>query len=64
MYPDNTFSIPLFFLKNPHMKQQEAVNQLGKSLSTIKRLTADLIAKGLIERKNGKRDGFWVVKKS
>jgi len=52
------------FQTNPHIKQQEAADQLGKSLSTIKRLTADLISKGLLERKNGKRDGFWEVKKS
>jgi len=51
-----------FFRKNPHMKQQEAADQLGKSLSTIKRLTAELIAKSLLERKDGKRNGFWEVK--
>ena len=50
--------------KNPHIKQQEVVLQLGKSIATIKRLTASLVAKGLLERKNGKRNGFWEVKKS
>jgi fido (protein-threonine AMPylation protein) len=50
------------FRKNPRMKQKEAAELLGKSLSTIKRLTAKLIAKGLLERKNGKRNGFWKVK--
>ena len=47
------------FSKNPHIKQQEAAAQIGKSIATIKRLTAGLIAKGIIERRNGKRNGFW-----
>ena len=50
------------FQTNPRIKQQEAASLLGKSLSTIKRLTAELIAKGLLERRNGKRNGFWEVK--
>lgn len=50
------------FSKNPHIKQQEVAGQIGKSIATIKRLTAGLVAKGIIERKNGKRNGFWEVK--
>jgi fido (protein-threonine AMPylation protein) len=48
--------------KNPHIKQQEVVLQLGKSIATVKRLTASLVIKGLLERRNGKRNGFWEVK--
>ena len=48
--------------KNPHIKQQEVAEQMGKSIATIKRLTVGLIAKGILERKNGKRNGFWEVK--
>ena len=53
-----------YFHKKPHMKQQEAAEQMGKSIATIKRLTAGLIAKGILERKNGKRNGFWEVKET
>ena len=32
---------------------------IGKSISTVKRLTINLQNKGLLVRKNGKRDGYW-----
>ncbi|MDL2224071.1 Fic family protein [Bacteroidales bacterium OttesenSCG-928-M06] len=48
--------------KNPQIKQQEIVEQIGKSIATVKRLTAGLVEKGIIERKNGKRNGFWEIK--
>ncbi|MDF9831609.1 winged helix-turn-helix transcriptional regulator [Parabacteroides sp. PF5-6] len=48
--------------KNPQIKQQEIVEQIGKSIATVKRLTINLESKGIIERKNGKRNGFWEVK--
>ena len=50
------------FRKNPHIKQQEVAEHIGKSIATIKRLTAGLVAKGILIRKNGKRNGFWEVK--
>ena len=50
------------FRKNPHIKQQEVAEHIGKSIATIKRLTAGLITKGILVRKNGKRNGFWEVK--
>ena len=46
------------FCKNPHVKQQEAAEHSGESIATIKRLTSGLTAKGILERKNGKRNGF------
>ncbi|NDV80904.1 Fic family protein [Bacteroides sp. 51] len=48
--------------KNPQIKQQEIAKQIGKSISTVKRLTVGLVEKGIIERKNGKRNGFWEIK--
>jgi hypothetical protein len=35
----------------------------GKSESTIKRLTVSLTERGIIARKNGRRNGFWEVLK-
>ena len=37
---------------------------IGKSERTVKTITANLVGKGLIERKNGKRNGFWEVKQT
>jgi fido (protein-threonine AMPylation protein) len=48
--------------KNPQIKQQEMAKQIEKSIATVKRLTVGLGKKGIIERKNGKRNGFWEVK--
>ncbi|MDL2251443.1 MarR family transcriptional regulator [Odoribacter sp. OttesenSCG-928-J03] len=48
--------------RNPQIKQQEIAKQIGKSISTVKRLTVGLVEKGIIERKNGKRNGFWEIK--
>lgn len=48
--------------KNPKIKQQEMAERIGKSIATVKRLTVGLVEKGIIERKNGKRNGFWEVK--
>ncbi len=50
--------------KNPQVRQQEMAEQIGKSIATVKRLTVSLVEKGIIERKNGKRNGFWEVKNS
>jgi fido (protein-threonine AMPylation protein) len=48
--------------KNPQIRQQEMAEQIGKSIATVKRLTVGLVTKGIIERKNGRRNGFWEVK--
>ncbi|MGN1233490.1 MAG: Fic family protein [Candidatus Cryptobacteroides sp.] len=52
----------LKFLKmNPEAKQEEIAKSIGKSLSTVKRLTPSLVQRGLLSRENGKRNGRWVV---
>ncbi len=45
--------------ENPHITQEALKTTIGKSISTVKRLTVSLQKKGLLVRKNGKRDGFW-----
>ena len=47
---------------NPEAKQEDIAKHIGKSLSTVKRLTPSLIERGLLQRENGKRNGKWVVK--
>jgi DNA-binding IclR family transcriptional regulator len=47
--------------KNPQIKQQEMAEQIGKSIATVKRLTVGLVKKGIIERKNSNRNGFWEI---
>ena len=46
----------------PTATQKVIANHIGKSERTIKTITANLVEKGFIERKNGKRNGFWDVK--
>jgi len=54
----------LAFLKsNPKATQIDIAKQIGKSAITAKRITIVLQEKGLLVRKNGKRDGYWEVLK-
>ena len=48
---------------NPQITQESLKNAIHKSIATVKRLTISLQEKNLLERKNGKRDGYWEVKK-
>ena len=53
----------LQFLKDhPKATQKDLAAHIGKSERTIKSLTVSLTGRGLLERKNGKRSGSWVVK--
>ena len=47
--------------ENPYITQEALKMTIGKSISTVKRLTINLQKKGLLVRKNGKRDGYWEV---
>lgn len=46
---------------NPHITQSEIAKTIKKSVSTIKRITSALVAKGILVRKNGRRNGFWEI---
>lgn len=45
--------------ENPHITQAELKTTIGKSIATVKRLTVSLQEKGILVRKNGKRNGWW-----
>jgi len=47
---------------NPTTTQEEIAKQINKSPRTVKTRMMEMQEKGLIERKNGKRNGEWVVK--
>ena len=47
--------------ENPQITQEALKNTIHKSVSTVKRLTISLQKKGLLERKSGRRDGYWEV---
>ena len=51
-----------YLQQNPTATQKIIAEHIGKSERTVKTITANLVEKGLIERKNGKRNGFWEVK--
>ena len=47
---------------NPNMKQEEIAEQINKSLRTVKTRMMEMQKNGMIERKNGKRNGEWEIK--
>lgn len=51
-----------YLKEKPMATQQEIARHIGKSERTVKRMTPELIKRGLLERENGKRNGNWVVK--
>ena len=51
-----------YLQQHPTATQKIIAEHIGKSERTVKTITANLVEKGLIERKNGKRNGFWEVK--
>ena len=46
---------------NPETTQEYIAKQINKSLRTVKTYMAEMQEKGLIERKNGKKNGEWIV---
>ncbi|MDE7086362.1 MAG: Fic family protein [Prevotella sp.] len=51
-----------FLREQPKATQKEIAAHIGKSERTIKTITVNLAEKGIIERKNGKKNGFWEIK--
>ena len=48
-------------IDNPRITQKELAERIGKSERTVKTRTVEMQQKGLIRRKNGKRNGEWEV---
>jgi len=46
---------------NPIIKQEEIADLIDRSLRTVKTRMNEMQEKGLISRKNGKRNGEWIV---
>ncbi|MBI9096470.1 MAG: winged helix-turn-helix domain-containing protein [Sphaerochaeta sp.] len=47
--------------QNPRLKQRELSEQLAISLPTIKRTMMGMVEKNILERKDGKRYGYWDI---
>ncbi len=47
--------------QNNRIMQKEIAQVIGKSERTVKRIMASLSEKGIIVRRNGKRNGYWDV---
>ena len=47
--------------ENSKVKQSEIANAIKKSASTVKRITSALVEKGVLVRRNGRRDGWWEI---
>ena len=48
--------------ENSKAKQEEIASKINKSVRTVKKYMSEMQDKGLIERKNGKKNGEWFVK--
>ena len=48
--------------RNSTITQEEISKEINKSLRTVKKYMADMQEKGLIERKNCKKNGEWIVR--
>ena len=46
---------------NSLIKQKEIANMINRSLRTVKTRMNEMQEKGFIARKNGKRNGEWIV---
>ena len=46
---------------NPFTTQEEIAKEINKSVRTVKSHMSEMKEKGVIERKNGKRNGQWVI---
>ncbi len=46
---------------NPKIKQADLVSTLGSSRATVQRIMKTLSNDGIIERKDGKRYGYWKI---
>ena len=53
----------LNYLKEKPNATQKIAQHIGKSERTVKSMTVNLSERGIIERKNGRRNGFWEIKK-
>ncbi len=47
--------------ENPQITQTEIAKSIKKSASTVKRITSNLVEKGIIVRRNGRRNGWWEI---
>jgi fido (protein-threonine AMPylation protein)/predicted transcriptional regulator len=52
-----------FLIDNPKATQKEIAMYIKKSERTVKSITSNLQNKNLLERVNGKRNGFWKIAK-
>lgn len=46
---------------NPKMTQKEMASIIRKSDRTVKTITSNLVEKGIIIRRNGRRNGWWEI---
>ena len=54
-------AVLLLVQKNPSITQKQIAEQIGKSERTVKTITVNLVEKGIIIRRNGKRNGHWEI---
>ena len=48
-------------VSNPKMTQKEMAKAIGKSERTVKTITSALVEKGILTRRDGRRNGWWEI---
>ena len=51
-----------FIKEKPNATQKEIAVHIGKSERMVKTMTVKLSVQGILERKNGRRNGYWEIK--
>ncbi len=59
---ENQRKVLNYILENPYASQQEIANKLNIGLSNTKKITVKLQELNLLERKSGKKSGYWQVR--
>ena len=57
----NEIAVLRILQQSPSATQKQIAAAIGKSERTVKTLTVGLVTKGLISRRNGKRNGHWEI---
>jgi DNA-binding MarR family transcriptional regulator len=57
----NEIAVLRILQQSPSATQKQIAAAIGKSERTVKTLTVSLVTKGLISRRNGKRNGHWEI---
>lgn len=54
-------SVLRLIIDNPKITQTDLAEGIRKSIATVKRITSSLSERGILIRRNGRRNGWWEI---